>query len=88
MQVQILSSATHQQMDELKAKYDQSHGSPFDVGCCDSYYYRPESPNYWKGGSKIRGTHIFEADMTAEQIEAYHAGYAYNEWLGDKKDWG
>ena len=87
MRIQILSSASHQQMDELKAKYDQSHGSPFDVGCCDSYYYRPETPNYWKGGSKIRGTHVFEADMTARQIEAYHAGYAYNEWLGDKKEY-
>ena len=87
MQIQILSKDQHQQMQALKEKYDQSHGSPFDVGSCDSYYYRPEAPNYWKGGSKTRGTHIFEADMTAEQIEAYRAGYAYNEWMGDKKDW-
>ncbi|MEK9697837.1 MAG: hypothetical protein VW270_18865 [Candidatus Poseidoniales archaeon] len=87
MQVQILTKEQHQEMQTLKDKYDQSHGSPFDVGACDSYYYRPASPNYWEGGSKVRGKQIFEADMTAEQIEAYHAGYAYNDWLGDKKDW-
>ena len=74
-------------MEAIKEKYDDSHGSPFDVGTCDSYYYRPESPNYWKGGSKVRGTQVFESDMTSEQIEAYHAGYSYNEWLGDKKVW-
>ena len=87
MMIRKISQDQYQQMEELKEKYDQSHGSPFDVGTCDSYYYRPESPNYWEGGSKIRGTQIFEADMTPEQIEAYHAGYAYNEWLGDKKEW-
>lgn len=87
MMIRKISQDQYQQMEELKEKYDQSHGSPFDVGTCDSYYYRPESPNYWEGGSKIRRTHIFEADMTPEQIEAYHAGYAYNEWLGDKKEW-
>ena len=87
MMIRRISQDQYQQMEELKEKYDQSHGSPFDVGTCDSYYYRPESPNYWKGGSKIRGTQIFEADMTPEQIEAYHAGYAYNEWMGDKKEW-
>ena len=85
--IRKISQDQYQQMEELKEKYDQSHGSPFDVGTCDSYYYRPESPNYWKGGSKIRGTQIFEADMTPEQIEAYYAGYAYNEWMGDKKEW-
>lgn len=87
MMIRRISQDQYQQMEELREKYDQSHGSPFDVGTCDSYYYRPESPNYWKGGSKIRGTQIFEADMTPEQIEAYHAGYAYNEWMGDKKEW-
>lgn len=68
-------------------QYDTSHGSPYDVGECDSYYYRPKSPNYWIGGSKIRGTHVFEKDMTPEQIEAYNAGYDDNEASGAKKDW-
>lgn len=87
MQIILQTSEKAQAMEDLRNKYDQSHGSPFDVGVCDSYYYRPDEPNYWEGGSKIRGTHIFKADMTAEQIEAYHAGYSYNEWMGDKKDW-
>jgi hypothetical protein len=26
--------------------------------------------------------------MTAEQVEDYMAGYAYNEQFGDKKNWG
>jgi hypothetical protein len=28
------------------------------------------------------------AEMTAEEITAYTAGYNYNERFGDKKDWG
>ena len=87
MKIIKLTQEQHKQMEAIKEKYDDSHGSPFDVGTCDSYYYRPESPNYWKGGSKVRGTQVFESDMTPEQIEAYHAGYSYNEWLGDKKVW-
>ena len=27
-------------------------------------------------------------DLTAEEVEAYNAGYDYNEEYGDKKDWG
>ena len=34
MQVQILTKEQHQEMQTLKDKYDQSHGSPFDVGAC------------------------------------------------------
>jgi hypothetical protein len=26
--------------------------------------------------------------MSPEELEAYHAGYDWNEQFGDKKDWG
>jgi hypothetical protein len=66
-------------------EYDQFHGSPFDRGSADSYYGRARNPH--KGGSG--GPLGFEpiTDLTAEELEAYHAGYDYNEESGSKKDW-
>jgi len=60
--------------------YEQSHGSPFDRGSADSYYRRARNPH--KGGSG--GNYGFEpiTDLTAEELEAYHAGFDYNEQSG------
>ena len=65
--------------------YDKEHGSCFDRGAADSYYHRSRDPHYWPEGTG-HGTKV--TDLTPEQIEAYHAGYDYNEQYGDKKDWG
>jgi hypothetical protein len=72
---------------EFRGKtYEQQHGNAFDRGSADSYYHRPRSPH--KGGSG--GQYGFEpiTDLTAEELEAYHAGYDWNEEFGGKKDWG
>ena len=71
---------------ETRQNYDQSHGSPFDRGSADSYYGRPRDPHYWPEGT-YNGTKVEEKDMTPEQVEAYYAGYQYNEEFGGKKDW-
>lgn len=63
---------------------DKSHGSPFDRGSADSYYHRPRRPH--KGGVGGGSGERIE-DLTPEEIKAYHAGYDYNERLGDKKVW-
>jgi hypothetical protein len=65
--------------------FDKSHGSYFDRGSADSYYHRPRDPHRGGvgGNSGPRIDAIFESD-----IQAYHAGYDYNEQYGDKKDWG
>lgn len=66
-------------------KYNADHGSFFDRGSADSYYGRGRDPH--RGGvGGLSGPRI-EA-KTAAEIEAYHAGYDYNEECGDKKDWG
>lgn len=67
--------------------YEQRHGGPFDRGAADSYYHRGFGPHYYVGdtGSSRR---VELADMTAEEIVAYTAGYNWNEQHGDKKDWG
>ena len=67
-------------------KYDTSHGSPFDRGSADSYYRRPRNPHKGGSGGALGWTAI--TDLTPEELEAYHAGYDYNEEYGDKKDWG
>ena len=64
--------------------FDKSHGSFFDRGSADSYYGRQRDPH--RGGvGGMSGPKILAS--YAEDIEAYHAGYDYNEEFGDKKSW-
>lgn len=65
--------------------YEQYHGSPFDRGSADSYYHRPRQPH--KGGVGGNSGPRIE-NLTVQEVEAYHAGYDWNEAHGDKKDWG
>lgn len=67
--------------------YDQRHGGPFDRGAADSYYHRSYDPHFYRGDTQM-SERVELADMTAEEIVAYTAGYQYNEQHGDKKDWG
>lgn len=65
-------------------EYEQYHGSAFDRGSADNYYQRPRRPH--KGGvGGNSGPQI--TDLSPEEIEAYHAGYDWNELHGDKKDY-
>jgi len=64
--------------------FDKSHGSFFDRGSADSYYGRDRDPH--RGG--VGGGSGSRIDATTEaELEAYHAGYDYNEEFGDKKSW-
>ena len=67
-------------------EYDQRHGGAFDRGAADSYYGRGAKPHYYVGATQMSEC-ITEERMTAEEIEAYYAGYDYNEQYGDKKQW-
>lgn len=67
--------------------YDQRHGGAWDRGTADSWYSRGYNPHYFVGGS-YDSPRVDLADMTAEEIAAYTAGYEYNEATGDKKNWG
>jgi hypothetical protein len=71
---------------EYKGKtYNADHGSFFDRGAADSYYGRPRDPH--RGGVGGMSGERVDAKAPAD-LEAYHAGYDYNEEYGDKKDWG
>jgi hypothetical protein len=72
---------------EIQSMYDTRHGGPFDRGSADSYYHRIWEPHYYVGDTSA-SERIEMANMTAEEIVAYTAGYNYNEQYGDKKDWG
>jgi hypothetical protein len=69
---------------ESRNNYDQRHGGPFDRGSADSYYGRGRDPHYYLGGT---GTSERVTDLTPAEVQAYLAGYQYNEQFGDKKNW-
>jgi len=71
---------------ETRTQYDQRHGGPFDRGSADSHYGRPRRPHYYNGPTH-NSDRIPEGLMTTEEIQAYLAGYQYNEQFGDKKSW-
>lgn len=66
-------------------KYNQEHGSFFDRGSADSYYGHEPIPHRGGvggfSGPRIEARH-------PDDIQAYMAGYEFNEQYGGKKDWG
>lgn len=71
-------------VSELEPEYDDRHGGPYDRGAADSYYGREFNPHYFVG-STYQSPEI--TDLTPEELEAYTAGYEWNEEFGDKKEW-
>lgn len=65
-------------------KYDSRHGGAFDRGSADSWYDRGRNPHYYVGATAMSEK---ITDLLPEEIEAYNAGYDYNEKFGDKKSW-
>jgi hypothetical protein len=70
-----------------KTKYDERHGGPFDRGGADYWYHRGWEPHYYKGRT-YTSERVGKADMTAEEIAAYDAGYEAAKAAGGQKDWG
>ncbi len=66
--------------------YTTWHGSPFDRGSADSWYGRGRDPHWWPQGS-YKGQRVEASEMSAAELEAYHAGYDENEEFGGKKEW-
>jgi len=72
---------------EMNGKvFDERHGGAFDRGSADSYYGRHPDPHYYVGATSM-SERITEEHMSPEALEAYRAGYDYNEQYGDKKNW-
>ena len=66
--------------------YNERHGGPYDRGQADSYYDRDYNPHYFLGDT-YQSPKVELADMTAEEIVAYTAGYTDNEANGNKKEY-
>jgi hypothetical protein len=69
-----------------RLNYDTSHGSAFDRGSADSHYGRPARPHMYMGAT-YTSDEIGASEMTPAEIQAYYAGYQWNEQFGDKKDY-
>jgi hypothetical protein len=69
-----------------REQYDTRHGGPFDRGSADSWYHRARNPHFYTAdtGSSER---IDQGQMTPAEIQAYLAGYQWNEQFGGKKDY-
>jgi hypothetical protein len=71
---------------ETRKQYDERHGGAFDRGSADSHYGRPRNPHFYMGGTGS-SDRVDQSQMTPEEIQAYLAGYQWNEQFGDKKEW-
>jgi len=71
---------------ETRNNYDQRHGGPFDRGSADSHYGRPRRPHFFIGDT-YSSEEITESSMAPNEVQAYLAGYQWNEQFGDKKSW-
>ena len=67
--------------------FDERHGGPYDRGTADSYYHRDYNPHYFVGDS-YNSPRIELAQMTADEIIAYTAGFKDNELANNFKDLG
>lgn len=66
---------------------DTRHGGPFDRGSADSYYGRPLRPHYYVGGTGM-SDRVEKEDMKEHEIDAYYAGYRFNDDIvQDFKEW-
>jgi hypothetical protein len=71
---------------ETREKYDQRHGGAFDRGAADSWYHRPRNPHFYTEGTGT-SERIDQAQMSPTEVQAYLAGYQWNEQFGGKKSW-
>jgi len=69
----------------MTEQYDRRHGGAWDRGAADSYYRRPYKPHKYVAGT---GTSERVESLSASDLEAYEAGWNYNEQNGDFKDYG
>ena len=70
-----------------RVEKDNNHGQPGDRGAADYWYHRRPEPHFWPSGTG-KGLKVEEAEMTAEQVQDYHDGYAEALAIGDQKDYG
>jgi hypothetical protein len=71
---------------ETRKNYDERHGGAFDRGSADSYYGRPRNPHFYTEGTGT-SERIDQSQMSPQEVQAYLAGYQWNEQFGDKKSW-
>ena len=71
----------------MTQNYDHRHGGPYDRGSSDSYYRREYRPHYFVGAT-YSSEEITGDRLTAEELDAYRAGFEWNESIGAYKDYG
>tara|TARA_Y100000593_G_scaffold61787_1_gene114447 strand:+ start:6772 stop:6987 length:216 start_codon:yes stop_codon:yes gene_type:complete len=70
----------------MDKNYDERHGGPYDRGSADAWYRRPCVPHYYKGATGSSEL-VERDDMTAEEVEAYKAGWTWGMEWGEHKEY-
>lgn len=66
----------------LEPQFDRNrHGSLYDRGSADAYYYRDADPHWYPAGT-YNGARV--QNLSPEEIEEYMAGYRETT---DRKEW-
>ena len=60
-------------MEVMKKPEGREHGSPYDRGAADSWYYRSRNPHWID--HKNGGNRFKQDQMTPKEIAEYHASY-------------
>lgn len=69
---------------EGQVRTDRGHGSPYDRGGADYYYWRPFRPHYFVGATYATPE---VTDLTPEERAEYRTGYERAEEYGYRKEW-
>lgn len=71
----------------MKRIHNEQDSGPWARGAADSYYGRAKHPHYYDG--PLYNSNVVMAEgMTPAEIEAYYAGYHWNEMNNPKRSWG
>ena len=62
------------------------HGGAHDRGRADAWYQRQRTPHYFQGATYSTPM-VSEAEMTVDEVAAYHRGYDEVSGSGAHKEW-
>lgn len=73
--------------NNMTSETETRHGGAHDRGSADAWYQRPRTPHLFRGDS-YSTPRVSEAEMTLDEVAAYHRGYDEGTPSEMHKEWG